>query len=70
MNLRHVVGGAITAFVWITFVARAMFGSGPLRDSMGRQAPLLHYFAGALIVTFAVALWIALRERVAGRPPR
>lgn len=75
-GVRLAVGAVITAFVWVLYVVRVVFGIGPMRDHEGNQAPALHYLFGALIVTGMVAVWILVRAVVTrfqkrnGKPPQ
>ncbi len=67
---RLVIGGAITAYVWMLYGIRLTLGTGPMHDLAGNQAPALHYLVGALVVTGAVGVWIIMRAVMANRRRR
>lgn len=74
-GVRLAVGAVITAFVWVLYIVRVVFGIGPMHDYDGNQAPALHYLLGALIVTGMVVVWIVVQaivahyQRRSGKPP-
>ena len=63
-KVRLTIGALISAFVWALYIVRIALGVGPMHDYEGKQAPALHYLAGALIGTGMVAVWIIVRAVV------
>jgi hypothetical protein len=57
-TFRHAAGSVLIGLVWLLYLVRILFGTGPMRDHHGNPAPVVHYLAGAVVVTGMVAAWI------------
>ena len=55
---RNIIGGLFVTFVWGLYLVRIVWGTGPMHDHGGNQAPAMHYLHGAIMVTTMVAIWI------------